>query len=78
MDNFDNGNKNSLSTLKHPHDTALTGFQVKPRTWQFKATTISINIYGIKHPDKLKCQEINKSVLTRSYHWRGHFQSTKS
>ena len=31
MDNFDNGNKNRLSTLKHPHDTALTGFQVKPR-----------------------------------------------
>ena len=78
MDNFDNGNKNSLSTLKHPHDTALTGFQVKSRTWKFKPTTTSINIPGIKRSDKLKCQEIKKPVLTRSYHWRGHFQSTKS
>ena len=44
MDNFDNENKNSLSTLKHTHDTALTVFQVKPKTWQSKPITTLIDI----------------------------------
>ena len=75
MDNFDNANKNILSRLKHAHDTALTVFQVKPKTWKSKPTTTSIAIPGIKSSDKLKCQEVKKSVLIRSYHWRGHFKS---
>ena len=53
MDNFDNANKNSLSTMNNAHDTALTGFQVKPKTWKSKLTTTSIDIPGIKHPGKL-------------------------
>ena len=75
MDNFDNANKNILSRLKHAHNTALTVFQIKPKTWKSKPTTTSIVIPGIKSSDKLKCQEVKKSVLTRSYHWRGHFKS---
>ena len=62
MDNFDNANKNSLSTMKHAHHTALTLFQVKPKTWKSNPTTTSIDIPGIKSPGKLKCQEIKKSV----------------
>ena len=48
------------------HDTALTVFQVKPKTWKPKPTTTSIDIPGIKSPDKLKCQEIKKCVLTKA------------
>ena len=73
MDNFDNANKSSLSRMKHAHDTALTVFQVKPKTWKSKPIMTFIGILGIKTPDKLKCQEIKKSDLRRSYHWRGHF-----
>ena len=73
MHNFDNVNKSSLLRMKHAHDTALTVFQVKPKTWKSKPTMTSIDILGIETPDKLKCQEIKKSVLRRSYHWRGHF-----
>ena len=62
MDNFDNANKNSLSAIKHAHDTALTLFQVKPKTWKSNPTTTSIDIPGVKRPGKLKCQEIKKSV----------------
>lgn len=59
MDNFDNANKNSLSEMKHAHDTVSTVFQVKPKIWRSKPTMISIDISGIKIPDKLKCQEKN-------------------
>ena len=59
MDSCDNANKNSLSRLKHAHDTALIVFQVKPKTWRSKPTMTSIDISGIKSSDKLKCQEIN-------------------
>ena len=72
MDNFDNADKNSLSRMKHAHDTALTVFQIKPKTWKSKPTTTSVDIPGIKSPDRVKCQEIKKSVLTRSYHWKVH------
>ena len=73
MDNFDNANKNSLSSMKHANNTALTVFQVNSKTWKSKPTTTSIDIPGIKSPDKVECQEIKKSDLTRSYHWKGHF-----
>lgn len=59
MDNFDNANKNSLSEMKHAHDTVSTVFQVKPEIWRSKPTMISIDISGIKNLDKLKCQEKN-------------------
>ena len=56
MDNVDNADKNSLSRLKHAHDTALTVFHVKPITWKSKPIMTFIDISGIKSPDKLKCQ----------------------
>ena len=56
MDNFDDADKNSLSRLKHAHDTALIVFQVKPKTLKSKPTMTSIDISGIKGPNKLKCQ----------------------
>ena len=55
MDNFDNANKNKNSLgMKHTHNTAQTVFQVKPKTWKSNSTMTSINIPGIKSPDKIK------------------------
>ena len=34
MENFDNADKNSLLRMEHAHDTALTVFQEKPKTWK--------------------------------------------
>ena len=73
MDNFDNADKNSLSSMKHAHDTALIVFQVKLKSCKSKRTITSIDISSIKSSDKIKCQEIKISALTRSYRWRSHF-----
>ena len=53
MQNFDYADKNSLSRMKHAHDTALTVFQVKPKTWKSKLSMTSIDISIIKSPDNL-------------------------
>ena len=63
MENFNYTKKNkkhSLSKMKHAHDTALTVFQVKPKTWKPKPSMTSIDISGIKGLDKLEIQEIKK------------------
>ena len=73
MENFDNANKSSLSRMKHAHETALIIFQVKSKTWKSKPTITSIDISDIKRSGELRCQEMKKSVLTKSYHWRSHF-----
>ena len=60
MENFNYADKNSLSRMKHAHDTALAVFQVKPKTWKSKPSMTSIDISSIKSPDNLKFQEIKK------------------
>ena len=66
MENLDHAKKNNLSTMKHAHDTALAVIQVNLKTWKSKSVPISVDIPGIKSPDKLKCQEIKKCVLTKA------------
>ena len=65
MENFNYADKNSLSRIKRAHNTALTVFQVKPKTWKFKPSMTSIDISGIKIPDKLKFEEIKKTCFNQ-------------
>ena len=60
IENFNYADKNSLWRIEHAHDTALTVFQVKTKTWKPKPPMTSIDISGIKSPDKIKFQEIKK------------------
>ena len=62
MENLDNAKRNNLSTMKYARDTALAVIQVNLKSWKSKPVPISIDIPGIKSPDKLKCQEVKKSV----------------
>ena len=56
---FQLDNVQCLAVISTP-DIALTVFQVKPKTWKSKPTMTSIDISGIKNPDKFKCQEIKQ------------------
>ena len=67
-DSIDNDDRNSLSGMKHAHDTTMTVFQVKASTMKSKPKMSSTDISTIKNLSKRKCQEVvsfhyNQKVL---------------
>ena len=67
-DSINNDDRNSLSGMKHVHDTAMTAFQVKASTMKSKPKMSSTDISTIKNLSKRKCQEVvsfhyNQKVL---------------
>ena len=58
FDNFDNTDRNSLSSTNHAHDAAITIFQVKPQNPVSKPKKITVKLKSIKKLQKLKCQEL--------------------